>query len=112
MILCFELTMPGANSWNGKWSGQDKKYYLFMSGVSKKKMEELNGKYFSYSFGDGWRAGVSVEMIDGVEKRKRAKISAGFYGYNWMADSIRLYGEILTKDQIRDRLKEKRNENL
>ena len=100
MILCFELTMPGANSWNGKWSGDSKKYYLFMSGVSKKKMEELDGKYFSYSFGDGWRAGVSVDMITGMEKRKRAKVNAGFYGYNWMAESIRTWGKILTHDQV------------
>jgi phenolic acid decarboxylase len=81
-----------------------------MSGVSKKKMEELNGKYFSYSFGDGWRAGVSVEMIDGIEKRKRVKINAGFAGYNWMADSICTWGDIFNSDQIREKLKKEQEE--
>jgi len=110
MILCFELTMPGTNSYNGKWSGEDQKHYLFMSRVSRKRMEELNGKYFSYSFGDGWRAGVSVEMIDGIEKRKRVKINAGFAGYNWMADSICTWGDIFNSDQIREKLKKEQEE--
>lgn len=29
MILCFELSMPYAASWNGKWSGADQGHYIF-----------------------------------------------------------------------------------
>lgn len=29
MILCFELSMPHAASWNGKLSGADQGHYIF-----------------------------------------------------------------------------------
>ena len=29
MILCFELSMPYAASWNGEWSGADQGHYIF-----------------------------------------------------------------------------------
>lgn len=109
MILCFELTMPHANSWNGRWTGEDQGHYLFLSvgrtpGISQKRALELNGKYFTYRFGDGWVAGITVELIEGAEKRRRAKVNAGFCGYDWMVESIRTWGLILTSDQIKQRL--------
>ena len=67
-------------------------------------MELLEGEFFQsfyYDFGDGWGARVEVMPVDSREKRKREKVSAGFYGYDWMIDSILKYGDILTKSQIK-----------
>ena len=36
--VMFSLSMPGCNSWNGKWSGAGKAYYV------KKKMTESKFK--------------------------------------------------------------------
>lgn len=98
-MLCFQLTMPGNNAWNGKWTGENNKYYKFER-LSPKREEELDGKYLTYSFGDGWTAGIEIEKIDSKEKRKREKQSAGFCGYEWMIKSILLHGEIKTSKYV------------
>jgi hypothetical protein len=102
--------MPGVNSWNGKWSGEGKQYIrvLTVSNAKKtrEKFEKLIG-YHHYNFGDGWAAGVTVKEVDGIEKRKLVKQSAGFCGYDWMIDSLRFYGEILNDNQRRERAKER-----
>ena len=93
MILCFELSMPGVNSWNGKWSGAEKLYARTMNfGRTQKQAEKakeiLGKRYYRYNFGDGWAAGVSVKQVDPKEAAKIRRKSAGFCGYDWMIDSI------------------------
>jgi hypothetical protein len=104
MILSFELTMPNRGSWNGQWSGQDRKYFVIRK-TSKNwiaKQEHLKtllakGRdYFYYRWEDGWGANVCVEVVDASEARKRRKASAGFCGYEWMINSIMYHGEIQT----------------
>ena len=52
--------------------------------------------YYSYDFGDGWRAGVTVREITSTAARKLRKQSRGFCGYNWMVDEITTHGRIKT----------------
>jgi len=99
MNVAFELSMPSNNSWNGKWSGEGRRYVRVINvGASKKARTKwqsiIDRGYFSYAFGDGWCAAVSVREVSGTETRKLRKISAGFCGYDWMIDSIRFDGEI------------------
>ncbi len=94
-MLCFELSMPNVGSWNGKWTGSGKKYFITRRVVAAKE-KELNEKNFYYDFGDGWGASIFVEKIDAKEAARRRRISAGFYGYKWMVDEIIEYGRILT----------------
>lgn len=98
-LLKFTLTMPGRNSWNGRWSGEDKEYSVVRSlGTSKHDMERAEkiaaGKSYGYNFGDGWYARVHVEIVTPAEARKARKKSAGFMGYDWMIGSILNHGEI------------------
>jgi hypothetical protein len=107
MKVSFQLTMPNVGSWNGKWTGAAKKYYLVKSAfkgrsgygtVDANKAMELLGenqsRSFYYNFGDGWGANVKMEIVDAAEARKRTKESAGFCGYEWMIDSIMKHGKI------------------
>jgi len=99
MHFAFELSMPGNNSWNGRWSGEDKSYVIVRSPTSrplKEQYAKLVG-YHSYAFGDGWVAAISVREVSAEEKRKLLKKSAGFCGYDWMVTSLILYGEIRVK---------------
>lgn len=102
MILSFELTMPSVASWNGKWSGADKRYFVIRK-TSKSWIERQphftdllkNGRDdFYYRWEDGWGANVEVEIIDAAEARRRRKQSAGFCGYEWMINSIMYSGVI------------------
>jgi len=104
MILAFTLSMPNANSWNGKWSGSTKYYARTHNFGKSKKGEEqaksiLAKKYYHYNFGDGWAAGVSVKEVDSKSAAKIRKNSAGFCGYDWMINSIIDFGEILNATQ-------------
>jgi hypothetical protein len=104
--LSFELTMPNVGSWNGKWTGADRKYYIIKS-VSDKffKMQIeplLEGKTkqnWHYSWNDGWGANVQLELIDAKEATKRRKLSKGFAGYDWMVSSIMQDGTITTSTE-------------
>ena len=97
MIVCFELTMPNIGSWNGKWSGENKKHYKFYT-LSKKDGEKLfdgqetNNWYYRWE--DGWGANINAKIITSYEKRRLKKISDGFCGYDWMIESILKCGEI------------------
>jgi len=102
MLLSFELTMPNIASWNGHWSGEDKKYFIIKK-VSKKffdrqeyfrTLKEKGYDNFYYRWEDGWGANVRVEIIDGKKSAERRKQSQGFAGYDWMVQSIMLCGEI------------------
>lgn len=105
MILSFELTMPGVASWNGRWSGADKKYYVIRktskSWITKQEYFHTllkNGSdNFHYRWEDGWAANVCVEIVGASEAKKRRKVSAGFCGYEWMIDSIMYKGFITTE---------------
>lgn len=106
MIFSFELSMPNVGSWNGQWSGgQGGKRYIRCRNVSAKSaaaLAPLNGntrRNFYYSFGDGWGANVAVTKITSAEKRQLEKLTAGFWGYEWMIDSILTYGKILADHQ-------------
>lgn len=99
MQILFELTMPNVGSWNGKWTGADKKYFKVYS-ASKAQAEKILGlegapKNYHYSFGDGWSANVRAEAISSKQKHRFLKQSAGFCGYEWMIDSIFNNGKIL-----------------
>jgi hypothetical protein len=108
--VSFELTMPNVGSWNGKWTGADKKYYIikkFSDRFFKDQLEKLldNGKTYTnyyYSWNDGWGANVKMEVIDAADGRKRQKMSKGFAGYDWMVSSIIKYGGILNSSQIKE----------
>ena len=93
MLICFELSMPGCPSWNGKWSG-DNKLYAKIVHVKKKESAEaiLSHKYYSYSWPDGWCAGISVREVSVSEARSIRKHSKGFCGYDWMVNNILSHG--------------------
>jgi hypothetical protein len=97
MHIAFQLSMPGNNAWNGRWSGENDLYVrvLTVSDAQKtrEKFEKLIG-YHTYNFGDGWRAGIEVKEVTGAEKRQLVKKSKGFCGYEWMIDSLRYHGKI------------------
>lgn len=99
--LSFELTMPNVGSWNGKWTGSDKKYYIaksisdkFFKSDIEPLLEKENKANFYYNFGDGWGANVKMEIVTAQENRVRIKNSKGFSGYDWMVKSIILTGNI------------------
>jgi hypothetical protein len=79
--VIFQLSMPSNNSWNGKWSGEES-VYTVSKAVPETKFQALKPRY-TYSFGDGWVAAVSVR-----EAFPREKASGRFCGYEWMIDSI------------------------
>jgi hypothetical protein len=107
-IVSFELTMPNKGSWNGKWSGEDKKYFVirkysdkyFKSNENFKVLLENGSDGWHYSWGDGWGANVHAQIVSSAEATKRRKISRGFCGYEWMIDSIVRYGEIFASHEI------------
>ena len=61
-------------------------------------------KSWHYSWNDGGGANVTAEIIEDDEARKRNKISKGFYGYDWMVNSIMYYGEILGDSERKERV--------
>jgi hypothetical protein len=108
MLVSFELTMPNRGSWNGRWSGEDRKYFVIKK-FSKRFIDETehfktlvktgrDGWYYRWE--DGWGASISVEVIDSKEAAKRRKISAGFCGYEWMINSIIQRGEIKASHEL------------
>lgn len=97
MILCFELSMPYAASWNGKWSGADQGHYIFKTSQAAsmvKLFSKLDGGSWSYRWDDGWCAMISARVVDAKEARKLRKLNAGFCGYDWMVQDILAFGEI------------------
>ena len=95
-MIIFRLSMPNCGSWNGKWSGQDRIYAK--TRPNRLVPKELVDKDFYYNFGDGWCANISVEKVTSAEAKKIMKKSVGFYGYDWMIDSLIKNGEILRED--------------
>jgi len=102
MTLAFFLSMSNPPSWNGKWSGEGRKYVKTVK-FKKKELENAdkilkNGGY-SYSWSDGWRALVRVEQVTPEQSRQLTKTSDGFCGYEWMITSIIKKGYI-TADYV------------
>lgn len=95
-IYAFELTMPRFNTWNGQWSGQDKRYIKIRQFVESSDVQ-IETRDYQYDFGDGWVANVKVSRIDRDKKAELIKISDGFLGYEWMIDSIIQHGRIITQ---------------
>jgi hypothetical protein len=93
MLVCFELSMPGVASWNGRWSGEGCLYARVFDYRTKKAIARAEAMiqkgYYHYAFGDGWRAAITVRAVDAKEARQIRKKSEGFCGYDWMIDSIR-----------------------
>lgn len=87
----FKLSMPGNPSWNGKWSGDEKRYALVRLVPDGKAAELLEASSWGYVWSDGWSARVEARE---VPKGERAKKSAGFCGYDWMVSSILAVGRI------------------
>jgi len=107
MLLSFELSMPGVSSWNGKWSGAGNLYAKIINfgktqkGEAKAK-EILEKGYFRYNFGDGWAAGIKVKEVDAKTAAKIRRKSKGFYGYDWMINSIRMDMNIMSPSERRE----------
>ena len=98
MMVAFTLSMPGTNSWNGQWSGEDRPHVIVRA---FRKLPEHDGTAiapgrYSYDFGDGWRAAVDVELVDRSRAQKLRRRSAGFSTYAWMVDEIVRLGRIQT----------------
>ena len=101
-ILCFQLSMPNNNSWNGKWTGDGVFYAKTRTVSEREKANKIAEKgYYSHSFGDGWRAVVHVRKITAAERKKIDKNTRGFCGYEWMIDSIIKWGEIYAEEPER-----------
>ena len=98
MYLAFKLSMPGCNSWDGRWSGENGEHVKVLN---VKTTSSVKLGYYSYDFGDGWRAGVSVDVVDKNEAHKLKKRSNGFCGYDWMVQEIIKYGRIRPEPERR-----------
>jgi hypothetical protein len=99
--------MPNVASWNGKWTGATKKYYVIRTYRGKEEngriTDLVNGKEFAnfyYRWEDGWGANVRMEIVGPSDARKRKKESAGFCGYEWMIDSILKHGKIIIANHL------------
>jgi hypothetical protein len=103
MNISFELSMPGRNSWNGRWSGESTVYAIVYS--FRKMPTTFKLGYYSYDFGDGWRAAVTVREVDKPTAKMLKKRSKGFCGYDWMVDSIisdgAIYGPMKPKPELK-----------
>lgn len=95
MMLAFVLTMPGRNTWNGRWSGEEMTFAVVKNlgrgQAARKKGEALLGNH-GYAWDDGWRANIEVREVDAAEARRLRAKSRGFCGYEWMVDNLLLYG--------------------
>jgi len=101
MILCYTLSMPGRNSWNGKWSGDGRPYHIVRSYRGKTKEEQarvvLETQPHFYHWKDGWCARIGVRVVDSKEAARLRRKSAGFAGYDWMVNALQRYGHITTE---------------
>lgn len=111
MMLAFTLSMPGCPSWNGKWSGEGRKYVIVNTYTGKKHVENalkiLNERSFSYPWDDGWAARIYVHEVNSQQAKKLRKESNGFCGYDWMIKSINQHGVILGDHQVKEFLKKR-----
>lgn len=102
-MIVFELTMPNRGSWNGKWSGDDRKFIRLRK--DREVPKNLVDKSYTYSWDDGWTACVTLTKIPADKAHKLERKSDGFCGYDWMIESIIRYGKILSKSDLKDEAK-------
>lgn len=93
MYLCFTLSMSNVGSWNGRWSGESKLYARIEHFGRRKESvakatEILKRGYYHCSWSDGWSASIKVTEVDRKEAQRIRRKSDGFYGYDWMIQSI------------------------
>lgn len=104
MLLAFTLTMPRRNTWNGRWTGDEKLYCAVRSFRGQKQeqhaSEIIANSPYHYNFGDGWCARIDVRDVDSREAANLRRKSNGFCGYDWMVDTIIRYGKPLADHQI------------
>lgn len=91
--VLFKYTSPNVGSWNGKWSGEGRRYEKVVK-MDRVKATALKS-YYRYDFGDGWSAGIVVSQIDGKAAAESRRKTVGFCGYDWMISDILTKGEIV-----------------
>lgn len=96
-MIIFTLSMPSAGSWNDRWSGEGRIYARARKNCQVPK--EVIGKSFCYRWDDGWVACVQVEKMDYKEAQKIMKKSCGFFGYDWMIESIIKCKKIINRNK-------------
>jgi len=98
-MVAFIRTMPHHNAWNGKWTGDGELFARVhpkpRGAKATEKYQNLIGRH-RYDFGDGWVACIEVVEVGTSEGRKMKKQSRGFWGYDWMIDSLLQHGVIQT----------------
>lgn len=92
----FKLAMPHRGSWDNRWSGESRNYTLVQD-IDEEKSARLDGRSWSYSWPDGWRAEISARIVPAGEEREP---SHGFHGYDWMVASILRYGKIYADHEL------------
>lgn len=105
--VSFELKMPNAGAWNGKWTGANRQYFIIKKITTnvmkrsyfKRLVEDCHETWY-YNFGDGWTASVRAEIIHHSRGKERREISSGFAGYDWMVDSIISFGNIIPDSKL------------
>lgn len=104
MILAFTLSMPNCASWNGRWSGEGRKYVIVKTFRGRKSIEKalkiLETRYYHYSWSDGWGAGITVSEVDSAQASKLRRESQGFSGYDWMVRTICDYGQPMADHEV------------
>lgn len=105
-VLLFEYGHSKINTWDKKWSGEGKVFAKEVPLTTKKreKLIELGfdlhrgaKKTFTYDFGDGWVANVTMTVGNKKDFEGIMKLSEGFMGYDWFIDSILENGKIVKK---------------
>ena len=99
----FTLSMPGRGSWDGKWSGEARAYFVVRTLNDEDAARVLTQTGYGYSWRDGWSASVAVAA---VAKGERVGKSDGFNGYDWMIDSIIKHGRIYADHEVPEIAKE------
>lgn len=108
MRLAFILTMPVANSWNGKWSGEGRLYCVVRAVPEEDTARILLKPNYSYRWDDGWVANIKVRAVSESEAEELSEKSVGFNGYEWMVDTIIRYGKPMADHQIAEFLAEQK----
>lgn len=96
--VIFTLVMQQANSWNGKWSGENKNYTLSRKITlrGRKLYPKLKEGNYYYEWEDGWKVRISAVFVTKAEAERAERKSDGFLTYEWMIDSILKNGYITT----------------
>jgi hypothetical protein len=100
----FRLTMPGVNTWNGRWSGEGRNHSIVRA-LSRTEAEALlegqPERSWRHRWDDGWCAEVTARIVPaGARLRK----SDGFCGYDWMVRNIIAYRDTREPDPARSEL--------